>query len=136
MNVSVSREELAAVVAGVVPDNVKAAAAQLLADMAGNLTLADLYPAGLSTYGNDEEIRIRFANWQRSGTRCYASEAAAREAEPQCFRSVCTQWGRAGEINRTYRLADGMVVYCNGVWWNVPEPGGADQVFYLAHRPA
>ncbi len=131
MNVAVSRDELAAVASGVVPEHLQAAAGQMLADLADKLTLADLFPVGLSAEELSGEIRNRFEKWQRLGTRCYASEAAAREAKPRCFRSVCSEWGRAGTIHRDYRLKDGRIVRCSGVWWDVPEPGGSEVVFFL-----
>lgn len=131
MDVKVNREELQAVAAGVVPETMRQAAANLVAELEQWTVLGDLFPIGLADGQSDDTIR-RFAQWEKSASRVYGSEQAAREDRPGTFREVCTEWGRAGHIHRTYRLADGRTVVKQGCWWDVPEPGGSDCVYYFA----
>jgi hypothetical protein len=93
-------------------------------------TLRVLSEVGLAPDAPDD-VRRRFAGWADSGTGVHPSEADARAHVPGAFRGVCTEWGRAGYVARDYPLADGRVVCCRGVWWDVPEPGGSRVAFFF-----
>lgn len=115
---------------GVVPDEMRDRAAALLLSLDRCSTLADLYEVGLADDAG-EDICRRFQRWKDNPTKVYPTVEAAQAERVSVFRGVCTQYGRAGYIRREYQLRDGRLVVKSGVWWDAPDPGGSDTVFYF-----
>jgi hypothetical protein len=94
-------------------------------------TLRVLHEIGLAAEA-DQATRDRFAKWPESNIIVYPSREDAEAAVPRAFKSVCTEWGRAGYVYGVYPLADGRKVVRHGIWWDAPEPGGRCVAFYFA----
>ncbi len=129
MNLSMTQKQIASLLEALPADHPeRATLAPLVRE---SRTLRVLHEVGLATSATPQ-ARERFATWPGSDAVVYPSEADAREACPRAFKEVCSQWGRAGNISRDYPLADGRVITCRGIWWDVPEPGGSTKVFFFA----
>jgi hypothetical protein len=129
MNVTLTQAQIRSILKALPADHPERSRLEMLVQESS--TLRVLYEVGLAK-GADQKIQEHFARWADRSDEVYPSAADAKEARPDCFEEVCTQWGRAGYLSRQYRLADGRTVQSQGCWWDVPEPGGSRVCYYFA----